>query len=129
MNFGQLLSHFFHDDKVVAALALVVVDLVLGVGAAVKLKTFRLSYFGDFGRNDILYKLLPYYVLYSAALLAGHETIVIPGLDLGVIAGSAYVVFMAQWVGSILNSLKELGIPVPLPQYLAGSENDAPPKD
>jgi hypothetical protein len=128
MNFGQLLHHFFSDGKVLAALAAVLIDFVLGVAAALKLRTFRLSYISDFGRNDVLFKLVPYFVLYSGALVAGSKDVVIPGLDLGLIAGAAYVAFMAAWVGSILASLAHLGIPAG-GTMLSGGENAAPPKD
>jgi hypothetical protein len=110
MDFGQLLSVFAHDGKVEAALVVVALDFVFGVLAAFKLKTFRLSYVADFGRNDILFKLVPYFVLYSAALVAGGQDVLIPGIDLGVIAGAAYVGFMAAWVASVLSSLQDLGI-------------------
>jgi hypothetical protein len=110
VDFGQLLSVFAHDGKVEAALVVVALDFVFGVLAAFKLKTFRLSYVADFGRNDILFKLVPYFVLYSAALVAGGQDILIPGIDLGVVAGAAYVGFMAAWVASVLSSLQDLGI-------------------
>lgn len=110
MGFGQLLSHFFHDGKVEAALAAIAIDFVLGVAAAAKLKIFRLSYVSDFLRNDVLGKLLPYFVLYSGSLLAGSQDIVIPGLDLGLVAGAVYVAVMAAWVGSIMSSLAQLGL-------------------
>lgn len=128
MNFGQLLSAFFHDAKVEAALAVVALDFVFGVLAALKAGKFRLSYVADFGRNDILFKLVPYFVLYSGALVAGSQDIVIPGIDLGVIAGAAYVGFMAAWVGSILSSLSDLGLPS-LGDALSGSDPATPSPD
>jgi len=128
MNFGQLLSVFAHDGKVEAALAIVALDFVFGVLAAFKLKTFRLSYVADFGRNDVLFKLVPYFVLYSTALLAGGQDILIPGIDLGVVAGAAYVGFMASWVASVLGSLQDLGIAPAIPG-ITSAENAAPPKD
>ena len=132
MNYGQLLSTFFHDEKVSIALLLVLIDFILGVAAAFKLGNFRMSYVMDFLRNDILFKLLPYFVLYSAALLAGHETIVIPGLDLGVVAGATFAGLVATWVASILSSIKELGLAGAtkvLATAIASPENAAPPKD
>lgn len=125
MNLGQMLSVFMHDAKVEAAVAVVALDFVLGVLAALKAGTFRLSYVADFGRNDIAFKLAPYFVLYSGALVAGNQNIVIPGIDLGVIAGAAYVGFMAAWVGSILKSLADLGLPS-LGDALSGSDPATP---
>jgi hypothetical protein len=144
MTYGQLLAHFFHDGKVEGALVAIVLDFVFGVLAALKLGTFRLSYVGDFLRNDVLFKLVPYFVLYSGSLLAGHQRIVISGLDMGTAAGAVYVAIMAAWVGSILGSLRQLGfsipgVPAPSPapsvpaktrvaELLTGPENPPPPQ-
>ena len=110
---------------------LVALDFILGIIAAIKMKTFRLSYISDFLRTDVAFKLVPWFAFYVLALVAGNVDIVIPGLDLGFIAGTIYVTIVATWVGSILNSLKEIGFPLTkeIPASLAGSENSAPPKD
>lgn len=131
MTYGQLIHDFFADDKVKAALLIITLDFVLGVLAAFKLKTFRLSYVADFGRNDVLFKLLPYFVLYAGALVAGGQDILIEGLDLGVAAGAFYALIIAAWVGSIGSSVLELsGQQVTGWKWpLLASENDAPPKD
>jgi hypothetical protein len=125
---------FAHDDKLTIALIALVLDFLLGVIAAFRLGTFRLSYVYDFARNDVLFKLIPWFIFYVLALVAGGVDIVIPGLDLGLVAGAMYALMLAAWVGSILNSLTELGIKVPPAQrsvraMLTGSENAAPPKD
>jgi hypothetical protein len=134
------LQAFFVDMKFQVALVVIFVDFVLGVIAALKLGTFRLSYLGDFGRNDVLFKLVPWLVVYVAAEFAGHQQLVIPGVDLGVAAGAVYVAMLASWTGSILTSLAELGFdtanaPAALaarygkfPSWAAGPENAAPPK-
>lgn len=130
MTFGQLIAQFFHDDKLKIALLLIAVDFVLGVIAAVKLGNFRLSYVADFGRNDILFKLIPWFVLYSAALVAGNASL--GPFDVGDAAGSVYVVMLAAWGASIAGSLAELGLPggrQSLRLALTGAENDAPPRD
>lgn len=126
------LRTFALDDKVHILLLLALADFVFGVAAALKLGTFRLSYVADFLRNDILQKLVPYFALYALALVAGGTDIVIPGLDFGVVAGAAYVGFVAAMVASVLNSFMELGLPgqkLDLKTAIAGSENAAPPKD
>jgi phage-related holin len=125
---GVWLREFANDDKVHAALFLIIIDFVLGVIAAVRAGTFRMSYIADFARNDVLYKLLPYFALYAAALVAGSVDIVIPGLDFGVFAGAFYALIMTAWVGSILNSLTTLGLKIPtkspkVATALAGDEN------
>lgn len=131
MTFGQLLNSFFHDDKVGIALLLVALDFVLGVLAALRRGNFRLAYLADFGRNDIAFKLVPYFTIYAGAIVAGHEHFLIDGLDLGLAAGGFYAVIVAAWVASIANSLLELGGPkgVQTVNTLLGDENAAPPKD
>lgn len=127
------LREFARDDKVHIALLLVAADFILGILAAFRAGNFRFSYVSDFLRNDILFKLLPYFGLYALALVAGHVSIVIPGLDFGFLAGTAYVALVAAISASILNSLYELKVIPKKPQALvtavAGSENAAPPKD
>jgi hypothetical protein len=133
MNLGALLHVFFADDKLKAALILVFVDFVLGVLAAVKQGNFRLAYVSDFLRNDIGFKLVPWFVLYAGAVVAGNQNIVIPGLDMGVVAGAAYATIIAAWVASILGSLNELrlggGAAQTVATALAAPENASPPKD
>jgi hypothetical protein len=109
-GFGYLVHQFFADDKLKIALVVVFLDFVAGVLAAFKLGTFRLSYVYDFARNDLLFKLVPWFFLYTGAFYAGHQNIVIPGIDMGVVAGTAYAAMIAAWIGSILASLAQLGI-------------------
>lgn len=130
-------STFLHDSKIHIALLLVAADFVLGVGAAFKARNFRLSYIADFLRNDILQKLLPYFAVYVFALVAGHITLGIPGLDFGLVAGAVYVAVVGAWTGSILNSiailfpgvaLKAASKRASLANAIFGGENAAPPK-
>jgi hypothetical protein len=107
---GQFFQAFWNDGKVDVLVILIFVDFVLGVLAALKTKTFRLSYVADFLRKDVVFKIGGYLVLYAASYFAGQADIVIDGLDMGVVAGAAYVVIVAAMVGSILNSLAELGL-------------------
>lgn len=133
MSLGVMLHAFFSDGKVYAAAIAIVLDLILGVLAAWKAGNFRLSYVSDFLRNDVAFKLFPYFLLYAGALVAGNSQILIPGLDLGDVAMGAYVIVMGAWVGSIAASLAQLGLGTNVPQDIkvavAGSENASPPKD
>ena len=131
------LNTFLHDQKVHVALLLVAADLVFGVAAAFKEGNFRFSYVADFLRNDILQKLLPYFGIYVFALIAGGTSVVIPGLDFGLIAGAVYALVVAAWVASILGSIAVLfpGVAAKASAgkskaatALFGSENAAPPK-
>lgn len=130
MNLGNLLQTFFHDDKLKVALLLVALDFVFGVIAAVKLGNFRLSYVADFARNDVLFKLVPWFVLYSAAVVAGNTSL--GPFDVGDAAGSMYALMVAAWAASIAGSIAELrlpGAPQTARVALLGSENASPPKD
>ncbi len=114
MGLGELLREFGNDTKLHIALLLLVADLLFGVVAALKLGTFRFSYFADFLKTDVLGKVVPYFILYSLALVAGHEDgIVIPGLDFGILAGAAYGALVIAFTGSILSSLRHLGLALP----------------
>lgn len=106
---GAYLRVFMHDWKVHAILLLVVFDILFGVAAAFKTGTFRLSYVADSLRNDGL-KLFIYFMLYAGAIVAGGADIVIPGFDVGVIASGAWGLYTAALVGSILSSLRLLGV-------------------
>jgi len=107
---GQFFQAFWNDGKVDVLLVLIALDFFLGVFAAVKSRTFRLSYVADFLRKDVVFKIGGYLVLYAASYFAGQSDIVIDGLDMGVVAGAAFVVIVAAMVGSIINSLRELGL-------------------
>jgi hypothetical protein len=110
----QTLVHSFVTDKQFQTVAAVIVlDLVLGVAAAVKMGTFALSYVSNFARNDVLGKVFPFFVLHSFALVAGNTTIVIPGLDVSKISDATFALVTAAMVGSIISSLTDFGLPVP----------------
>lgn len=108
--FGSLLHAFVVDDKFKIILILIAIDVVLGVCAAFKTSTFRLSYLAEFAKDDLLGKVVPWFVLYSGAILAGGASIA--GVDLGDIAGTLYALIVAAMVGSIFGSLRQLGLPV-----------------
>lgn len=137
MTFSHAIYAFFSDLKLQAAVGMIVLDFGLGVAAAFKLGTFRLSYVADFARNDVGFKLLPWFLVYVGAKFAGHQQIVVPGFDLSYVADGFFALNMAAWVGSSASSLRELGFSAPgltqatpkLAEAVAGNENAAPPKD
>jgi hypothetical protein len=132
MTFGSLIHVFFSDDKLKIAVAMIFVDFILGVVAAVKLGNFRLSYVSDLLRNDVLFKLVPWFVLYAGAIVAGQQSILIGGVTMGTVAGSVYALLVAAIGSSILVSLNELrlagGTTQTLATALTAPENAAPPK-
>jgi hypothetical protein len=109
MSIQQVLVAFFSDLKLQAAVALIVVDFIVGVAAALKAGKFNLSYIAAFAKDDVAFKLLPWLAVYVGAKYAGHQQIVIPGFDLNVIAMSVYVAVVTAWTASISASLAELG--------------------
>ena len=116
---------FFEDARVQTLLVLIALDLALGVIAAVYTKTFRLSYVADFARNDLLGKVLPFAVIYAAYLYAKNVDLVIPGLDMEVVMNGVWVIVLAALVGSVLGSIKQLGLSA-LPEPVAGPDPATP---
>jgi hypothetical protein len=131
MGLGPALREFAHDPLVAGVIALIFADFVLGVMAAFKPpNTFTLSYVSDFLRNDVMLKVFPWFFLYALDFFThGADLISVGGVGVGwgVVAGSAYVAMLAALTGSLLRSLKTLGISTPAP--LSRPENAAPPKD
>jgi hypothetical protein len=121
---SNLVDLFVHDKLVVAMAVLVVLDIALGVLAAFKLGTFNLSYVSDFFRNDVLYKLLPYYVLWAALHISDTDFDFV-GLNA---IDSAFALFaLAALAASILKSLSDLGFAPAkaLPDAISGADPNA----
>jgi hypothetical protein len=127
MNLGDLLHSFAVGQEFQTVAALIVVDFVLGVAAAVKMGTFALSYVSNFARNDVLAKVVPFFVLNSAALVAGKTDIVIPGFDLNIVKDAMFATVTAAMVGSLVSSLSDLGFTA-LPGQLGRGGAARPPE-
>lgn len=114
----------FVDDPTVRIIAvLVALDFVLGVLAAVKAGGFRLSFFADVFRNDLLGKVLPYYALWAAVHVSGIDWS-IGGFD--VIEETTGAIVIAALAGSSLNSLRDLGLLTGLSDKVAGPDPESP---
>lgn len=135
---GSILA-FFKDAKFETVGILIALDIILGIAAAFKLGTFRLSYLSDFLRNDVLGKVVPWAALYIGAKLGNTAVI---GVDLGKIADAAWVAVLAALVGSLASSLYDLKVggvvagarradaaPARGVNWITGGENAGPPKD
>lgn len=109
---GQLLHAFFNDTRVQISLLLLVLDFVLGTVAALVDDTqgFRLSFWSDTLRNDVLGKVLPFFVIYGGYKYAENADLVIPGLDMEVLMNAAWGVLSLALTGSILKSVSDLGL-------------------
>lgn len=122
--FGQALIDAFTEDPTVRLIAAAwVLDFLLGLFAAFKANVFRLSYVADTFRNDVLGKILPYYTLWAALHVTGIDWSV-GGLD--VVEETAGAVVIAALVGSVLNSLRDLGLLGDTPDALAGPDPASP---
>lgn len=125
------MSSFFHaffaDDRVETLLVLIALDLALGVIVSLKAGNFRLSFVADFARNDLLGKVAPFAVIYAGYLYARNVDIVIPGVDMEVVMNGVWVITLGALVGSLLGSIKDLGLSA-LPETVAGSDPATPPR-
>lgn len=125
-------SAFFNDTRTQVMLLLVALDLLIGVLAAIfasgRAGKFGLSFLADFGRNDLIGKVLPFIIMYAGYKYASGADIVIPGFDMEVVMDAMWVIVLAALVGSLLSSLKQLNIPIvnELPPTLAGPDPASP---
>jgi hypothetical protein len=117
MDITQILSAFAHDKQVGVVVALIAADVILGVGAAVKMGTFRLTYLANFARNDLLGKVFPWFVVFAFDKASSSAGIVGP-IDWSQANTVAFAAVTLAMAGSILKSLADFGIA--LPAALAG---------
>lgn len=102
----RLIHDFASDGKVLALVALVALDLVLGVSAALAKGTFSWGRLADTLRDDVLGKLVPYFALWAAVHLAGDVEVG----DFGLLEEGAFALAAATLAASVVGSLKELGL-------------------
>jgi hypothetical protein len=107
---SELFHRFFADDLVRVVLLVLALDLALGLIAAAKAGSFRLSYVADFARNDVLGKVLPLLVLYGGKVYAENQDIVIPGFDFDIVVAGAAAITIGALAGSLLGSIRDLGL-------------------
>lgn len=117
-----LLREFADDATVRLVAALILLDLVAGIAAGVKAKTFRFGWLSDFLRADVLGKVVPYFAVWAAVRVSGDIEIAGYGAIEEVVGGAVVLALTA----SVLNSLRDVGIlPEATPDTVAGE--DAPP--
>ena len=114
MNITTILSSFAHDKQVALVLSLIAADFILGVAAAFKQGTFRLTYVSNFARNDLLGKVVPWFAVFAFDKATSAAGIVGP-VDWSQANTVAFGVVTLAMVGSILSSLADLGIALPAP--------------
>lgn len=113
MSISDILHQFATDTQTKTILLLIGADLILGVLAAFKAGTFKLTYVANFARNDLLGKVVPFFAVDALAMVAGSTDVVIPGLDLSIVADGMFVAVTAAMVGSLVSSLTDLGVALP----------------
>ncbi len=123
MTYQQVFSEFAHDKQLYAVVALIVVDLVLGVGAAAYNKTFAFSKITGFLHDDVLGKVFPWFVLFAVAKFAPNADIL--GVDFNALQTAAWALVLVALVGSLTGSLNDFGVSLPAP--LATGENQGAP--
>lgn len=124
MTITQILQSFARDTQLHAAGLLIAADVIFGVLAAVKTRTFQLARIADTLKDDVLAKLLPWFAAFALAKVAPNA-VDIGGLDLGVIADLFWGGLTLALAASILKSISDLGVKVP--PALAGQSASPPP--
>lgn len=115
MALQQIIHSFVTSTQFETVAALIILDVIFGVAAAVKDKgqSFALTYLANFARNDVLGKVFPWFVLFAGSKVAGGTNIVIPGVDLSNLSTATFALVTAAMVGSLITSLSDFGISVP----------------
>jgi len=122
--FSNAIVDAFIDDPTVRIIAvLVILDFLLGTAAALYTKTFRLSFLADVFRNDVLGKVLPYYVLWAALHISGIDWSV-GGFD--VVEEAAGATIILALTGSVLNSLRDFGLAKDASPEINGADPGSP---
>jgi hypothetical protein len=123
LTLQQIIHAVATDTQTTTVLGLIILDLVLGVLAALKTRTFALSFVANIARNDVLGKAVPFFAVDAFAVVAGQSHIVVDQLDLTNIAHGMFVVIVAAMAGSVVSSLKDLGFDVLPPALGRGTRS------
>jgi hypothetical protein len=118
-----ILHSFVTDQQVTLVAILIAADLIFGVSASLKLRTFNLSYIATFAKDDVLGKVVPWFGLFAFSKVAPGN--LVAGIDFGNLATATFALVTAALVGSLVSSLADLGVPVPA--IAAGHVGHNPP--
>lgn len=125
MGIAQAVSEFANDKQLQAVLILIVLDVVLGITAAVVKKEFAFSKVSGFLKDDVLGKVVPWFAVFAAAKFAPDVDVL--GIDLNQVQTVFWAAVVIALVASLTSSANDLG--VSLPRSLATGENEgATPK-
>jgi len=123
---GEIVLSFVDDAQFKAIVVLVILDLALGVFAAVKAGEFAFTKVSGFLKDDVLSKVLPWFTIYAAWKYAPSVDVV--GVGLKEIQEVVFAGVVIALVASLTSSLSDLGLKQ-VPKSLATGENEgATPK-
>jgi hypothetical protein len=127
MSVAQVVNEFANDKQLHAVIALIALDLILGIIAAVKLGTFAFSKVSGFLKDDVLGKVVPWFVIFSFAKFA--PSVDIAGVDLNQVQTALWGLVVIALGASLISSLNDLKLPIAksLPPSLATGENQGAP--
>lgn len=121
MTIQEVVREFANDKQLHAVLGLIVLDLILGVVAAVKIGAFAFSKVAGFLREDVLGKVVPWFAVFSFAKFAPSADVL--GVDLNQIQTGLWLAVSAALVFSLVSSLNDLGLGKTWPKALTTGEN------
>ena len=109
----ELVLMFFNDLRVRAIMALIVVDFLLGIAAALRRGEFDLKKVADFYRTNVIPYLLGYAAFYIGARLVGPDLAVLGDWAYLLEEGTLTVVWAAILAAlgkDIITHIQDLGI-------------------
>lgn len=111
MSLLQVLREFADDKQLSAVALLVAADVVFGVLAALKTRTFDFKRLADFARDDLLGKVVPWLAVFGFGKVTHGDAIL--GVNFSTISDAVFGLVAASLVASLLTSFQDLGLPLP----------------
>lgn len=121
MGLSQVVHSFVDDATFKAVVVLVLLDLVIGIIAAVKAGEFAFSKVSGFLKDDILGKVFPWFVIYAAWKWAPSVDVL--GVGLKEVQEAVFAGVVIALGASLTSSLADLGLNR-LPKSLSTGENE-----
>ena len=126
MDITQIATQFAHDKQVGLVIMLIIADFVFGLIAAFKLGTFRLTYFSNFAKNDLLGKVVPWFGVFFLDK-ASHAAAIVGPVDWSAVDTAVFVAVTGAMAGSIFSSLMDLKLPTGTTTAVEALAGHAPP--
>jgi hypothetical protein len=110
VNLVLIFRQLVNSEQFSTVIILLAADLVFGVLAAFKTRTFDLAKIANLLRDDGVKTLVWAATFFFALASAGGQIV---GLNFTSMADVVFVGLSASIVGSLLNSFQDLGLPIP----------------